>query len=112
MIDPSAGNRNFHPCLWVTTLGMIVCFVLLGPVSAVDAQTGYWPNGAQGAVSLTFDDAMPSQLERAVPVLDRWGFKASFYLTPSYALDWETNKSRWRQLAIDGHEIGNHTDRH
>jgi peptidoglycan/xylan/chitin deacetylase (PgdA/CDA1 family) len=55
---------------------------------------------------------MPSQLDRALPVLDRLGLKATFYVTPGYALDWDKNVDRWRRLAAEGHELGNHTDKH
>jgi peptidoglycan/xylan/chitin deacetylase (PgdA/CDA1 family) len=92
-------------------------FALGVPSSALtgeanSSRAGFWPGGSEGAVSLTFDDSMPSQLDNALPILDRVGFKATFYLTPEYALDWNKNIERWRQVAVEGHELGNHTDRH
>jgi hypothetical protein len=65
----------------------------------------------QGGVSLTFDDGTKNQLEKAVPVLDEYGFKATFYINPKGA-DWETRYSPWREVAAHGHEIGNHTLTH
>ena len=47
-----------------------------------------------------------------MPLLDELELKATFYVNPVYSLDWFKNKERWRQLAITGHEIGNHTDKH
>lgn len=44
-----------------------------------------WPSGFKCAVSLTFDDGLPSQLKVAVPLLDRYGVKATFYVNPSAA---------------------------
>ncbi|HXW78607.1 MAG TPA: hypothetical protein VEJ84_03865, partial [Acidimicrobiales bacterium] len=38
--------------------------------------------GRRFAVSLSFDDARPSQLEVAVPILDRAGARATFYVLP------------------------------
>ncbi|WP_430457748.1 polysaccharide deacetylase family protein [Rheinheimera sp.] len=67
-----------------------------------------WPNGAKAAVSLAYDDALPSQLETAIPQLNAAGLKGSFYLP----LSAETVQSRladWRAAAAQGHELGNHT---
>jgi peptidoglycan-N-acetylglucosamine deacetylase len=72
----------------------------------------FWPAGVEGAVSLTFDDGMPSQLDRAVPTLDRARLKATFYVTPGYSTDWNENAERWARLAAHGHELANHTDTH
>ncbi len=40
----------------------------------------YWPGSYRAAVSLSFDDGLRSQLEVAVPILDRAGLRATFYL--------------------------------
>ncbi len=64
-----------------------------------------WPNGAKAAVVLTYDDALASQLDHAVPVLDAAGFKASFFLANVNEGDVE----RWRRVATSGHELANHT---
>jgi peptidoglycan/xylan/chitin deacetylase (PgdA/CDA1 family) len=68
----------------------------------------HWPHGERAAVSLAYDDAIDSQLDHAVPALDRVGLKGSFYLTlssPSLA----RRLPEWRALAAHGHELGNHT---
>ena len=72
----------------------------------------FWPSDAEGALSLTFDDGMPSQLERAVPILDRMGLKASFYVNPGFSVDWERTSKQWHALSVSGHELANHTDTH
>lgn len=67
-----------------------------------------WPNGATAAVSLAYDDAVNSQLDNAIPALDKYGLKGSFYLT----LSSETLARRlaeWRTAAANGHELANHT---
>ena len=67
-----------------------------------------WPHKARAAVSLAYDDALHSQLDFAVPALNRHGLKASFYLT----LGSEVVSQRmadWRKVAAQGHELGNHT---
>ncbi len=65
----------------------------------------------QGAVSLTFDDGLPSQLEKALPLLDRFGLKATFFLGP-WCLDQPDKIAAWQRVAAAGHEIGNHSWSH
>ena len=73
------------------------------------ADAGFaWPHGEKAAVSLAYDDAIDSQLDNAIPALDRAGLKGSFYLTlanPSITKRLE----EWRAAAARGHELGNHT---
>jgi peptidoglycan/xylan/chitin deacetylase (PgdA/CDA1 family) len=89
-----------------------LCLFSLGCCAGPAGASGFWPDHAEGAVSLTFDDGMPSQLERAAPVLERVGLKATFYVNPGFSLDWDKNVGRWRRLSAEGHELGNHTDKH
>ena len=44
-----------------------------------------WPEGARAAVSLSFDDARPSQVDVGLPIFDRHGVKVTFFLVPSSA---------------------------
>jgi len=80
--------------------------VLLGLQSAQAVET--WPNGARAAVSLAYDDALDSQLDNALPALERYGFKATFYLTLANA-PVRRRMAEWRAAAQRGHELGNHT---
>jgi len=73
-------------------------------VSAASAAT-HWPNGAKAAVVLTYDDALGSQLEHAIPALDTAGFKGTFFLAGVKVAD----VPRWRAAAAAGHELANHT---
>ncbi|MDZ7371637.1 MAG: polysaccharide deacetylase family protein [candidate division KSB1 bacterium] len=68
-----------------------------------------WPNGARCAVSLTFDDARLSQVDRGIPLLDRMGVRATFYISPDNA---KQRLEGWRAAVAEGHEIGNHTVTH
>jgi len=67
-----------------------------------------WPDGQRAAVSLAYDDALDSQLDTAIPALDRRGLKASFYLTLSSDTV-RTRMDAWRAAARNGHELGNHS---
>jgi hypothetical protein len=67
-----------------------------------------WPNGGQGAVSLTFDDGLESQLKRAIPLLEERGLRGTFYLNPR-GPDYAETLAPWQAVAEAGHEIGNHS---
>jgi peptidoglycan/xylan/chitin deacetylase (PgdA/CDA1 family) len=67
-----------------------------------------WPQGARAAVSLAYDDALDSQLDHALPALDKYRLKGSFYLqlsNPAVA----RRMADWRAAARRGHELGNHS---
>ncbi len=84
--------------------------LLLAPVTAWTAQPApfTWPDGKRAAVSLAYDDALDSQLDNAIPALDRRGFKGSFYLQLSRD-PVRLRMEQWRHAARNGHELGNHT---
>lgn len=68
-----------------------------------------WPRGKRAALSLTFDDGRPSQLDKGIPILDRHGVKATFYVNPRPVA---LRASDWKKVHASGHEIGNHTLNH
>lgn len=74
--------------------------------ASAQAQTMQWPHHKKAAIVLTYDDALLSQLDTAVPQLKRAGFKATFFLTSD--IDYVTIP-RWEKLAKEGFELGNHT---
>lgn len=63
------------------------------------------------AVSLSYDDALDSQLDNAVPALNRHELRGSFYLTLA-SPTLTTRLDEWRSVAAQGHELGNHTIYH
>jgi beta-glucosidase len=65
-----------------------------------------WPEGKKMGLSLTFDDARSSQVEKGIPLLDQYGVKATFYVTPSWVVE---RIDQWKQAVENGHEIGNHS---
>ena len=68
-----------------------------------------WPEGKRAAISLTFDDARFSQVERGLPILDEYGAKATFYVSIE---PFEERLDAWKRAAANGHEIGNHSLTH
>lgn len=64
--------------------------------------------GKKCAVVLTYDDAINQHLDNAIPALDSLGLKATFYLT-AFSTSIQTRMNDWRKLALNGHELGNHT---
>jgi len=105
--------------VWLTGLGVCGC----GRQCLQEKQKGYqytriadrgqknfsWPAGKRAAVSLTFDDARPSEIDNGLDILDRYGVKASFYVIPSNV---EKRLAGWKKAVANGHEIGNHTLKH
>lgn len=86
--------------------GVAASHVLMATASA---STGFsWPDGAKAAVSLAYDDALPSQLDTAIPQLNARGLKGSFYL-PLSAETVQQRLADWRAAAAQGHELGNHS---
>ncbi len=70
-----------------------------------------WPNGATAAVSLTYDDAIQSQLDNAVPALAKHGLVATFFLTGASPI-LRGSPEKYRALLKAGHELGSHTMNH
>jgi len=68
-----------------------------------------WPDGKRVAVSLSFDDARPSQVDVGVPLLNEYGVRATFYVSPSRVPE---RLGAWKAAVAAGHEIGNHSMRH
>jgi peptidoglycan/xylan/chitin deacetylase (PgdA/CDA1 family) len=76
-------------------------------------------------VSLTFDDGLRCQFERAVPILDQYSFPATFFLVANTDPVFTDAGHRWRKITWNaddiqllksmvkrGHEIGSHTVSH
>lgn len=77
-----------------------------------------WANDKKSAFSFTFDDSFISQYTYALPILDQFGIKATFFVisgavTDGLPQDWRYGYWwQFRQMAAEGHEIGAHTMTH
>lgn len=92
----------------IHTYFFMAATLLLGQQAVFAADAFHWPNGARAAVSLGYDDAIDSQLDHAIPTLDKYKLKGTFFLQLSNpAVD--KRMAEWRGAARNGHELGNHS---
>ncbi|QJR79785.1 polysaccharide deacetylase family protein [Alteromonas pelagimontana] len=68
-------------------------------------------SAALPVVTLSYDDALDSQLDHAVPALAQYKLTGSFYLVPTSDA-FVARKEEWARLPTAGHEIGNHSMTH
>jgi len=73
------------------------------------ANASAWPNGKRVAVSLSFDDARLSQIDRGLALLDQHHVKATFFVVSSNI---SPRLEGWKKAVAEGHEIGNHSKTH
>jgi peptidoglycan/xylan/chitin deacetylase (PgdA/CDA1 family) len=95
--------RVNQPLPFVLVLG--VTAIAVAGVAA-DQPAMKWPGGRQAAIVLTYDDALRSHLDVALPQLDAAGFKGTFFLSGTLP---QEDVQRWRKAAAAGHELGNHS---
>ena len=74
-----------------TTIKFVIIIFIVSVLSFPARAQGYdkgealkrsefkWPEGKKMAISLTFDDARLSQADLGIPLLDKYGVKATFY---------------------------------
>ncbi|GAC16579.1 polysaccharide deacetylase family protein [Aliiglaciecola lipolytica] len=90
----------------LAALNIALMMLLLSVAKANESVT--FPNGERIAVSLSYDDALDSQLDKVVPALNRHDLRASFYVYAS-ADSFSSRLEDWRAVAKFGHELGNHS---
>jgi peptidoglycan/xylan/chitin deacetylase (PgdA/CDA1 family) len=87
-------------------------YISLGNAQSYQAETVdkkpdfQWPEGKKMALSLTFDDARLTQIDKGIPLLDKYGVKGTFYLSPDNMME---RLEGWKRAVISGHDIGNHS---
>lgn len=89
----------------ISALLIIFFYCLQNPATA---QTGNQWNNKRAAVVLTYDDALFVHLKNVAPALDSLNLKGTFYLTCKEPAFTEHLKD-WKRIALNGHELGNHT---
>ncbi|HKI78645.1 MAG TPA: polysaccharide deacetylase family protein [Ignavibacteriaceae bacterium] len=108
----------------MTKKNSIIIIILLFALSAKGQTIGHvtvktWPNDMKSAFSFTFDDCFKSQYDYALPVLNSFGFKGTFYVIAEEPteqgepLNWRyATWDQFREIAQQGHEIGSHSMTH
>ena len=87
----------------LTACLMLLCFISNGQ------STIKFPDGKKALIVLTYDDALASHLDVAIPQLDKANLKGTFFMTSPAK---EEHIARWREASKNGHELGNHTVYH
>lgn len=97
---------KIHPAHLTT--GVLIGLLAIAPLSFAADKPFVWPKGAKAAVNLAYDDALDSQLDNAIPTLNKYKLRGTFYLnvvSPTL----KTRLAEWRAAAKKGHELGNHS---
>jgi len=96
----------------ITFLFTVIIVVFFTSTISFSQNSSYeiatWEGFRTAAVTFTFDDNCANQFSAAVPIFDKYGYKASFYPVINWSPNWTTLKN----LANNGHEIGSHSVTH
>lgn len=85
---------------------LTLLLLLLSYFSAQAQDKITWPNHKKAVIVLTYDDALQSQLNVAIPQLDSVRLKGTFFLTGDIN---SQTIPQWRKANKKGHELANHT---
>jgi peptidoglycan/xylan/chitin deacetylase (PgdA/CDA1 family) len=88
------------------TMLALSLFALFGLKATAQTPTTWKGKGC--AVVLTYDDGLNVHLTNAIPALDSFGLKGTFYIS-DYAAQLNKQIPGWRKAAAKGHELANHT---
>ncbi len=110
-----ANTESIHHFSFLPSLGLapiktfsIVAALSIGLVQLEAQEIATWAGFRSGVATFTFDDNLSNQLSIAVPIFDKYGYKASFYIVNN----WSPNYAKYKELAAQGYEIGSHSDSH
>jgi peptidoglycan/xylan/chitin deacetylase (PgdA/CDA1 family) len=79
------------------------------------AHPPYSTSSSNKAIMLGFDDGWKSQITYAKPILDKYEFKASFFVVCNYVNSGEIRRMNWQDIAAlqkDGMDIESHSMTH
>jgi len=96
----------------VGSLLVIVLAVVAEAQNPVLPRPTLWPQDRTAAISLTFDDALASQLDNVGPILRKHHLVGTFYVITGPTSTWLKRLRGWRRLAAEGNEIGSHSVHH
>jgi peptidoglycan/xylan/chitin deacetylase (PgdA/CDA1 family) len=87
----------------------LILLLLLFGFAAQAQEKMKWPGNKKAVIVLTYDDALATQLDVAVPQLEAAHLTATFFLTADIN---SLTIPRWRALSKKGFELANHTVYH
>ncbi len=103
------GGDNKNIIMKRTFINVMVILVTVQFSYSQDSNKNFkWPEKKKAAVCLTFDDGQDSHLDNAIPLLDSFNMKATFYC-PGNKESLHNRTAEWRTIAKNGHELGNHS---
>ncbi len=88
------------------TISVVVLLSSKIGLSQQNSDSFSWPDGKKAAISLSFDDARPSQVDNGLSLFDKYGVKVTFYVLPGAV---EKRLEKWKAAVASGHEIGGHS---
>ena len=97
---------------------LTVAAALMGAsmIYAQDAEIATWYGFRKAAVSFTFDDGPQSDVDVALPMFEKYGYKATFNIVTNWAngggANGMLNWSGVQKLSEAGHEIASHSNSH
>jgi beta-glucosidase len=95
---------------FVPALLLLGVFQYQAPQKTAETAPAFpWPEGRRAAISLSFDDARPSQIDNGLAVFARHGARATFYVNPG---NMKQRLDGWKAAVAAGHEMGNHSTNH
>lgn len=101
--------------LHIALLGVFLITSFINPLmSNADSkpEIAKWLNNKTAAISLRFDDNLESHVETVIPLLNEFGFNATFMVNPGRA-NFKKYEHFWSVKVPEmGHDLGNHTMNH
>ena len=96
-------------------MGWVFSLSFAGSAYAQSVEIGTWAGFRTAAVSFTFDDGPQSDVDVALPMFEKYGYKATFNIVTNWAGGNGDGMLKWsgvEKLAKAGHEIASHSDSH
>jgi len=91
----------------IQTLTALLFIYALNCCKVKEEEQDYsWMDAYDGIICLTYDDGMTTQYKNAIPQLNEFGIKGTFFLNN---VSNRESVTAWRDASKAGHELGNHT---
>lgn len=91
-----------------TSIYIFLIFYYTQSVGQNESAIFQWPETYKAAVCLTYDDGLDCHIDEAIPALDSFNMKGTFYCT-GFSSSLQHRLDEWRAITENGHELGNHS---